>query len=62
MAEATTLPLSDPAREPLFASLARPRRIALAGKRVLVLGLGDTGLSVAKWVVREGGRARGGSQ
>ena len=58
MAEATTLPLSHPAREPLFSSLARPRRIALAGKRVLVLGLGDTGLSVAKWVAREGGRAR----
>jgi len=32
--------------------------MALAGKRVLVLGLGDTGLSVAKWVAREGGQAR----
>jgi len=39
-------------------ALAAPRPIALAGTRVLVLGLGDTGLSVAKWVVREGGRAR----
>ncbi|MBS0338077.1 MAG: UDP-N-acetylmuramoyl-L-alanine--D-glutamate ligase [Proteobacteria bacterium] len=32
--------------------------MALAGKRVLVLGLGDTGLSVARWVAREGGLAR----
>ena len=39
-------------------ALAAPRRMALAGKRVLILGLGDTGLSVAKWVVREGGKAR----
>ncbi len=45
-------------REPVFAKLTRPRRTALSGKRVLILGLGDTGLSVAKWVVREGGRAR----
>ncbi|HEX6690370.1 MAG TPA: UDP-N-acetylmuramoyl-L-alanine--D-glutamate ligase [Burkholderiales bacterium] len=30
----------------------------LKGKRVLVLGLGDTGLSVARWVEREGGRVR----
>ncbi len=41
-----------------FASLVRPARMTLAGKRVLVLGLGDTGLSVAKWVAREGGRSR----
>jgi UDP-N-acetylmuramoylalanine--D-glutamate ligase len=39
-------------------ALAAPRRMALAGKRVLILGLGDTGLSAAKWVVREGGNAR----
>ena len=45
-------------REPLFNQLARPVPAALAGKRVLVLGLGDTGLSVAKWVTREGARAR----
>lgn len=45
-------------RSPAFASLVRPRPFALAGKRVLVLGLGDTGLSVAKWVAREGGRVR----
>jgi UDP-N-acetylmuramoylalanine--D-glutamate ligase len=30
----------------------------LKGKRVLVLGLGDTGLSVANWVQREGGKVR----
>jgi len=30
----------------------------LKDKRVLVLGLGDTGLSVARWVEREGGRVR----
>jgi len=30
----------------------------LAGKRVLVLGLGDTGLSVARWVQQQGGTAR----
>src|SRR5918995_290890 len=36
-------------REPLF---------TLLKKRVLVLGLGDTGLSVARWVEREGGRVR----
>ena len=45
-------------REPLFQSLPRPRPAALAGARVLVLGLGDTGLSVARWVAREGGVPR----
>ena len=30
----------------------------MAGKRVLVLGLGDTGLSVARWVQQQGGTAR----
>jgi UDP-N-acetylmuramoylalanine--D-glutamate ligase len=44
--------------EPMFASLTPPRPMGLAGKLVLVLGLGDTGLSVAKWVAREGGKAR----
>ncbi len=47
-----------PARAPAFESLARPLRTPLAGRRVLVLGLGDTGLSVAKWVAREGGLPR----
>jgi UDP-N-acetylmuramoylalanine--D-glutamate ligase len=37
-------------REPAFS--------ILKGKNVLVLGLGDTGLSVARWVEREGGKAR----
>jgi UDP-N-acetylmuramoylalanine--D-glutamate ligase len=32
--------------------------VALKGKRVLVLGLGDTGLSVANWVAAQGGAAR----
>ena len=41
-----------------FAMLTRPQPVSLAGTRVLVLGLGDTGLSVAKWVAREGGQAR----
>ncbi len=44
--------------EPMFNLLPRPTPLALAGKRVLVLGLGDTGLAVAKWVSREGGRVR----
>ena len=45
-------------REPAFTLLPRPPRMALAGKRVLVLGLGDTGLSVARWVERSGGTPR----
>jgi len=45
-------------REPAFRLLPRPERAALAGKRVLVLGLGDTGLSAARWVERHGGLAR----
>ena len=35
-----------------------PISFSLRDKRVLVLGLGDTGLSVARWVEREGGVAR----
>jgi len=35
-----------------------PKSFPLTGKRVLVLGLGDTGLSVARWVERQGGRVR----
>jgi UDP-N-acetylmuramoylalanine--D-glutamate ligase len=42
-------------REPAFSLLERPAPMALCGRRVLVLGLGDTGLSVARWVVRQGG-------
>ena len=45
-------------REPPFQTLPRPQRMALAGKRVLVLGLGDTGLSVARWVTAQGGVCR----
>ena len=45
-------------REPAFKLLKKPAPTALKGKRVLVLGLGDTGLSVARWVEREGGHAR----
>jgi UDP-N-acetylmuramoylalanine--D-glutamate ligase len=45
-------------RPPPFSLLARPQPLALAGKRVLVLGLGDTGLSVANWVHAQGGEAR----
>ena len=44
--------------EPVFSLLPRPTPIALAGKRVLVLGLGDTGLAVARWVERSGGSVR----
>ncbi len=45
-------------RSPPFSLLARPQPAALAGKRVLVLGLGDTGLSAVKWVEKEGGIVR----
>ena len=45
-------------RQAPFSMLARPQPMALAGKRVLVLGLGDTGLSVANWVAQQGGQAR----
>ncbi len=41
---------------PAFASLPRPAPRALAGRRALVLGLGDSGLSAAKWLAREGAR------
>jgi len=44
--------------EPLFNLLPRPAPMALAGRRTLVLGLGDTGLSVAKWLTRGGAAAR----
>ena len=45
-------------REAPFSLLKQPRPMALRGKRVLVLGLGDTGLSVVRWVEREGGKVR----
>ena len=45
-------------REAPFSLLPRPQRFALSGKTVLVLGLGDTGLSVARWVQQNGGIAR----
>lgn len=45
-------------REATFTLLARPAPRRLAGLQVLVLGLGDTGLSVAQWVRRQGGRVR----
>lgn len=45
-------------REPVFSLLPRPQAMTLRGRRVLVLGLGATGLSVARWVQRQGGTAR----
>jgi len=45
-------------REPAFSLLHQPKPSSLKGKRVLVLGLGDTGLSMASWVERHGGTAR----
>jgi UDP-N-acetylmuramoylalanine--D-glutamate ligase len=45
-------------REPTACLLPTPVPTELQGKRVLVLGLGDTGLSVARWVERQGGRVR----
>jgi UDP-N-acetylmuramoylalanine--D-glutamate ligase len=45
-------------REPAYALLKKPAAMPLKGKRVLVLGLGDTGLSVARWVAAQGGEAR----
>jgi UDP-N-acetylmuramoylalanine--D-glutamate ligase len=45
-------------REPAFSMLKAPAAMELRGKRVLVLGLGDTGLSVANWVESRGGMVR----
>jgi len=45
-------------REPLFNLPPRPEPVTLAGRRVLVLGLGDSGLSAARWIERQGGTPR----
>jgi UDP-N-acetylmuramoylalanine--D-glutamate ligase len=45
-------------RESAFRLLPRPQPLALAGRRLLVLGLGDTGLSVARYAERNGARVR----
>jgi UDP-N-acetylmuramoylalanine--D-glutamate ligase len=45
-------------REPAFSLLPMPKRTSLSGKRVLVLGLGDSGLSAARWIEHQGGQAR----
>jgi UDP-N-acetylmuramoylalanine--D-glutamate ligase len=45
-------------REPPFRELPTPTPTPLVGRRVLVLGLGDTGLSLARWIEREGGSVR----
>ncbi len=45
-------------RESPFNLLPRPEPVALAGRRVLVLGLGDSGLSAARWVQQQGGAVR----
>jgi UDP-N-acetylmuramoylalanine--D-glutamate ligase len=45
-------------REPPFRELPAPTPTPLVGRRVLVLGLGDTGLSVARWAAREGASVR----
>ncbi len=45
-------------REAAFSLLRKPSAMKLQGKRVLVLGLGDTGHSVANWVASQGGTVR----
>jgi UDP-N-acetylmuramoylalanine--D-glutamate ligase len=45
-------------REAPFQLLKPPQPVPLEGRTVLVLGLGDTGLSVARWVERQGGKPR----
>jgi UDP-N-acetylmuramoylalanine--D-glutamate ligase len=44
-------------RDPAFTLLKKPAPMALKDRRVLVLGLGDTGLSVVRWVEGQGGSA-----
>ena len=45
-------------RDPAHALLKKPAPMELRGKRVLVLGLGDTGLSVVNWVKSQQGKVR----
>ena len=45
-------------REPARHLLPQPPRVALEGRRLLVLGLGDTGLSVARYAERRGALVR----
>jgi len=45
-------------REPAFMLLSRPAPFALSRRTVLVLGMGATGQSVARWVESEGGTVR----
>src|SRR5207237_4126761 len=45
-------------RESALRLLPRPEPFALAGRRVLVLGLGDTGLSLARYAERNEARVR----
>lgn len=45
-------------REPAFQLVPPPTPTPLVGRRVLVLGLGDTGLSAARWAAREGASVR----
>ena len=45
-------------REAPFSLLPRPAPRDLRGLRVLVLGLGDSGLSAARWIERQGGTPR----
>jgi len=45
-------------QEPPFRMLRRPEPCSLAGRRVLVLGLGASGLSAARWIAAAGGRVR----
>ena len=43
----------------LFHALQRPEPMPLGCARVLVLGLGESGLSAARWIAGEGGKPRG---
>jgi len=45
-------------RDPAFSLLKAPAPMELKGRRVLVLGLGDTGLSVVNWVKSQQGNVR----
>ena len=45
-------------QEPPFRMLRRPEPGSLAGRRVLVLGLGASGLSAARWIDAAGGQVR----